>query len=79
MYRSRRSKQTGISTAWLAVFLAVALGAAWLLFFRAGAPFPMSRQPASDPAPAATSVDDARVVRALREEPGSWLTYGRTF
>ena len=79
MYRSRRSKQTGISTAWLAVFLAVALSAAWLLFFREDAPFPMSRQPPSEAAPAVATVDDARIVRALREEPGSWLTYGRTF
>ncbi|MDE0348546.1 MAG: PQQ-dependent dehydrogenase, methanol/ethanol family [Gammaproteobacteria bacterium] len=79
MYGSRRSKQAGISTAWLAVFLAVALGAAWLLFFREGAPYPMSRQPVPDGARVAATVDDARIVRALGEEPGSWLTYGRTF
>ena len=77
----RRSKNAGISTVWLAVFLVIVLSVLWLLFFRAGAPFPQSGRPTVDERTTddARVVDDARIVRALRGEPGSWLTYGRTF
>ncbi len=76
-----RSKNAGISTAWLAAILVLVLGVLWLLFFREGAPFPQSRGPdrAAGTVEATPTVDDARIVRALYEEPGSWLTYGRTF
>ncbi len=79
MYRS--GNVAGISTVWLAVILAIGVGGAWFLFLRDGAPLGgASREiPSGQPGGDDAVVDDARIVGARTGEPGSWLTYGRTF
>ncbi|MFB3079475.1 MAG: PQQ-binding-like beta-propeller repeat protein, partial [Lysobacterales bacterium] len=82
--------QRGLSTAIiLAIFVAIA-AIAWLVFRSAESPPPAEPPTAADTSPGAEStpatvsasvalVTDERIKRAAVDEPGAWLTYGRTF
>ncbi len=70
-------RNRGISTAAiLAIVIALAV-VAWL-FWPTSTPEPVA-PPAEEPAGLAGMVDDERINRADIDDPGAWLTYGRTY
>jgi quinohemoprotein ethanol dehydrogenase len=79
----------GLSTTTILIMVAVLAAAAWLLYSRdegAGPPTeppapatadPVAAEPSPDPG--LKPVDEARVAGIEANEPGAWLSYGRTY
>ena len=78
-----RKGQTGVSRgALVAIVGVVAVAVLLVLFGRREQPpeeAAPDAAPAAPPAPTAGMVDEGRVGRVETDEPGAWLTYGRTY